>query len=166
VQLGFAQSYAPLTDADRKNYVLSVDQQKITKPETTKSKVYLNEMFSTIVVKLSNNSSDSLKYVTMSCSWMDNFITDNLKFAIKVCDCDSNFPDVKIILPHKTAFFTIRILYKNRLTTGDNHFKIGMLVVKDIKKNQPIDFISDYFSEKNYAANMIWSNTVKIPSIK
>ncbi|MDP9080888.1 MAG: hypothetical protein M3O71_26005 [Bacteroidota bacterium] len=158
-----SQFYAPLTNADRKKYVLSVDQQKITKPETTKSKVYLNEMFSTIVVKLSNNSSDSLKYVTMSCSWMDNFITNNLKFAIGVCDCDSNFPDVKIIPPHKTAFFTIRILYKKRLATRDNHFKIGMLIVKDLKENQPIDFISEYFSQKKYMANMIWSNPVKIP---
>jgi hypothetical protein len=90
-------TYCKLTAQQRKNYILSIDQQKITKPSDTSTN---SRKYSIIYVplRLSNHSKETLRYFTMTCSWYDDYQTNNSKVRIFTGDgCDSNSPIVSTI---------------------------------------------------------------------
>jgi len=140
---------------DKQNYTLSINQKEIERLHDTvifKKKYFV----SYITIKLSNNSTIALNYITYSCSWDDLFHSNNK--AIEVCQspCESNYPIVKSLAVRKIEVFILPVILKKRLS--DIRFKIGMNLFLDNAANRqlfplPVDKLD----------NVIWSNEVKLP---
>jgi hypothetical protein len=158
-----AQSYAPLTDADRKNYIVSIDQQELRPPQMSNPGVATSRYYMNIDLKITNNSSDTLKYLSMWCSWSDILKTDNSKLHISGNYCSADHPEVKMILPYKTDTYKLFVVLKREAVVAGTPFKIGMSIYKFINKQQLKGFNSGNPSFKDNTANLIWSNTVQIP---
>jgi len=111
----------------KKGYVLSIDQDDIGQPRDTviHNKTY---EFVLVPVKLSNFTKDTLKYMSMSCSW-DVIFTINKNIAsIKGWDCDNNFPTFSAIAPQKSFTYKIPVSLKKNTNTNNYTFKIGMFI--------------------------------------
>lgn len=155
---GSAQFFAPLTIADRENYVLSINQKSISKARPVNANVFPNKTFSKLTVKLSNNSGEPLRYMTMSCGWEVNFTTDNDAFKIAGGPCQYNVPVMKTIQPHTTSLFTMYIAYDKAGAIRSESCKIGMLIIKESVDTELL--ITGKVNR--YKENLIWSNDVKI----
>ena len=63
-----------------------------------------------LVVALSNHSDDTLRYVSMSCSYDDMFELDPaMPYTITAFPCFKNAPRVRIIAPHAAVFIEIML---------------------------------------------------------
>ena len=95
VSAGYSQKHQtqkPLTDKERKEYILSINQQKLDR----KSDKYTStgeSGYASIPIILFNNSSDTLTFLQMTCSWQEIFTTNNVNIGVNATEnCDSNFP--------------------------------------------------------------------------
>jgi len=161
-QLGRHQSFAPLTAVGRKNYILNIDAKEISKPIEIKRKNRPLRISCNVIVKLTNNSHDTLKYLTMSCSWDDNFRFDNYKFGMMGWNCDKNIPVTKIVPPHKTLPFIIPIICDSTVVISATRFRIGIIIIKESINRQFIDFLPMDNDLTRFKNNLIWSNEVEI----
>ncbi len=155
--------YYHLTDQDRRNYTLSIDQKKITKSYTTLRFTAKDEhTVLSIPSKFTNNSKDTLRYMSMSCSWYD-FYQINIKGTEfwSNSDCDKNIPAKIIVLPHKSLITLVQIIYKKGSIATGTKFKIGMSLQKRINREQPDDAYT--YLLRPETSNLIWSNEVKVP---
>jgi len=155
--------FKELTVQDRKNYVLTIDQSKIGKPHDSvvyklhhkrKCKVF------NVPVKLSNLSNDTLRYLSMTCSWGDSFSIDNKNLSILGWVCESNFSIKKFIVPHKSMTYSVPVAVTNG-DIRDDKFRVGMNLLIVDKKNKRFTWglIPSDFKTKN----LIWSNEVQLP---
>lgn len=72
----------PLTASDRKNYVITIDQNKVwTLKYSLPKNNYYGKVVLFVPMKFTNNSNDTLKYMTMSCSWEEFYLTDRKEIA-------------------------------------------------------------------------------------
>jgi hypothetical protein len=150
-----------LTQQDRKNYILSIDQHKIGKIRDT---ILFKEKrrFAHVVVRLSNNSNDTLNYIHMTCSWSDSFIIDNKNIDIQGWGCDSNFPKVYKIPPHKSSTFNIPLLFAKNL--DKYNFRVGLYLLKYEKQHVLLSLFDNFLNSKASFKNfVIWSNEITIP---
>ncbi|MGZ3750797.1 MAG: hypothetical protein ACXVB0_14145 [Mucilaginibacter sp.] len=152
---GIAQTRM-LTAKDKQNYVLSIDQRQIGKPKITEAggKKYGQQF---IPVKLTNNSNDTLKYITFSCSSEFIYQVDNHAIVVDHQPCQKNVPVVKKVPPHKSTVAMVPV--KFTLTSGfDRRFKVG-LCVKKYNDPKDVDFANLITMDK---ANVIWSNEAEV----
>jgi hypothetical protein len=149
-----------LTVQDRKRYLLKIDQQKIRKPRDTVFFIKTKRKFFNVPVILVNFSNDTLKYLTMSCSWEDFFSINDKKLTFWGWPCDSNFPKDKVLLPHKSATYNIPVILTNSYVKGDK-FRIGMNLFIVDKRNER--YIFDFSPNFDRTINLIWSNEVEVP---
>ncbi|MDP9080887.1 MAG: hypothetical protein M3O71_26000 [Bacteroidota bacterium] len=157
------QSYAPLTDIDRKNYVLSVDQQEISKPMEFDKGVASSRYGSAFTLKLTNNSNDTLKYIEMWCAWSDILKIDNVKVHLNGNYCSSDHAEMRFVAPHQTTTFLLRITLKKEAVSSNVPFKAGMYIYKYINKQQLKNFKPSDPALKSNTANLIWSDTMIMP---
>jgi hypothetical protein len=154
----------------KKGYVLSIDQDSIgqARDSTLDGKQY---KFFWVAAEVSNFSSDTLKYMTMSCSW-DVIFTFNKKTAfITRWNCDSNFPTLSAIAPQKSFTYKIPLLVEKNAIISNYTFKIGMYLFKCHKQRgfrEFDNFLDSKFgisphSNKTVYKNIIWSNEATIP---
>ncbi|MDB5091292.1 MAG: hypothetical protein JWR09_5286 [Mucilaginibacter sp.] len=158
-----AQSYAPLTDADRKNYVISIDQQELRPPQMSNPGVATTRYYMNVDLRITNNSNDTLKYLSMWCSWSDILKTDNPKLHISGNYCSSDHPEVKMVLPHRADTYKLFVVLKKEAVVAGTPFKVGMSIYKFKSRQQLKGFNSGNSSFKDNTDNLIWSNTVQIP---
>jgi hypothetical protein len=154
--------YYALTDKDKKKYVLNIDQNTIKKPGDTLifGKKYL---VTSLTVRFTNYSKDTLKYLSMDCSWLDSYFTDNktIQFAKQLCF--KNEPCVKTIPPHHTVNIYIPIVLKTNASHLSLKFRIGMSLEKFVNYKQFWDFDAFIYMLRPETTNIIWSNEVSIP---
>jgi len=154
----------------KKGYVLSIDQYSIgqARDSILDGKQY---KFLWVAAELSNFSSDTLKYMAMSCSW-DVIFTFNKKTTfIRGWNCDSNFPTFSEIAPQKSFTYKIPVLVEKNAITSNYTFKIGMYLFKYREHGgfrEFDNFLDSRFgisphSNKTVYKNIIWSNEVTIP---
>jgi len=149
-----------LTAQDRREYLLKIDQQKMRKPRDTVFFIKTKRKFFNVPVILINFSNDTLKYLTMSCSWEDFFSINNKKLTFWGWPCDSNFPKDKVLLPHKSVIYNIPVILTNSYVKGDK-FRIGMKLFIIDKRNER--YIFDFSPNFDRTINLIWSNEVEVP---
>jgi hypothetical protein len=156
--------------SSNKGYVLSIDQDKIGRPQDSVVNKRTYE-FVLVPIKLSNFTGDTLKYITMTCSWDVIFKFNKKGVSIRGWNCDSNFPAVFTIAPHKSFTYKIPVLVEKNAITGNYSFKIGMYLFKYREHGGFREFdnfldskllISHHSNNKAYK-NIIWSNEVMIP---
>jgi hypothetical protein len=112
-----------------------------------------------VSVTLFNTSTDTLKIVSMTCSYEDMFTTnsDSCKVQSRL-DCFSNYPTL-ITLPPKSR--TDRFLMVNRkMTPQVNNLKIGMYYVL-LENGVESKNISELYEQRKQA-DIIWSNELDL----
>ncbi len=142
-----------------KGYVLNIDQDKIEKARDTiiGGKSY---EFVLVPVELWNLTSDTLKYMTMTCSWEVIFTINKRSASILGWDCDSNFPIYSTVDPQKSSVHKIPILIEKTAFNDNYRFKIGIHI---FKFNGYFKNFDTFFEPSKMPINdPIWSNEIVI----
>ncbi|GAB2814037.1 hypothetical protein [Ferruginibacter profundus] len=115
-----------------------------------------NNLF--IKVTLTNNSPDSVKYVTWNCSWQERYAIDNDRWKISVNLCFKNGPETITIPPFQSE---TKILELKRITglckSRNPEFKIGFHFVPPPVTIKELPLKVKKIKSKDV---MIWSNTL------
>ena len=162
--LQIQQGFSALTTNDRNNYILNVDQ--ISGPHGLGTRDYpSNQLHIDLILRLNNNSNDTLKYLMNYVSWSDIFKVNNSLLNIyKVyVGTNPNPPVINILPPHKSKTFNIPINYNKTKISSGLPFKVGMEIFKFTNKRQLVSFNIAKNLRITDTANLIWSNTILIP---
>ncbi len=158
-----AQDSQDLTAADRINYVINIDLNILSKTNYSLPKgngyMYTKPVLF-VRVTLANRSNDTLKYLSMSCSWDSFYIVDKQNIAqIPKSPCQSNFPVQRIVLPHSSVTVKVPII-----KIKDGKFRIGMTLLKVVIEKSIFDSIGvEKTMHANKNKNVIWSKPIKLP---
>jgi hypothetical protein len=106
-----------------------------------------------VEVTLKNNTNDTLKYYTMSCSWEDNYVLNTRKIGIEKHSCDKNIPVLTSLAPYESKTVIINLSPVTRHIMGLK-LKIGIALIEDSSLLP--------YTEINKNVNIIWSNEIKI----
>lgn len=160
------KNFHVLTSKEIASYRLLADQNKITIPKDTT--LFDQRKFKTIniPVTLCNNSSDTLRFMSMSCSWDEFYGTNNKNIHIPMIPCDKNIPETIEVLPHEMFSRTIPVIYLQKSVGKNIKFKIYMSVIKypvNMVQSNPAMFYFGFDSSEYTNFNRIWSNEVAIP---
>ena len=111
-----------------------------------------------VTITLTNNTSDTISYVSMSCSWQDIYTVNTKYFSILINECGKNFPTLIQIPPHskEEKNLLLHIVEKNKLQNAQ--FKVGFHFV-EVKKHEDIFTKS---KELLNAGNILWSNILEL----
>ena len=106
-----------------------------------------------VVLKLRNNLTRKIKYLTNSCAVSDFFKTNNSQVAIIAKSCDKNVPVILELEPKSAVKFKININLKEQQTG----FKLAfnLLEVPDVIK-------IDENNQSKLVARLIWTDEIKL----
>jgi hypothetical protein len=135
----------------RESYTLTITKGKVIKES--------KQTFWVTPTTLTNNTKDTLKYFSMSCSWQDFYSVDNNKLQIEGTLCDKNIPEILTLAPGQSKTVEIRLLISQTMDTSEVKFKIGFNLMKVSSTQKTFDF--DY-KEESKKKNVIWSNIISM----
>lgn len=107
---------------------------------------------------LTNNTKDTLKYYSMSCSWQDFYSVDSKELQVDGQDCDKNIPIILTLAPGESKTVEIRLLMDQTIYASEIKFKIGFNLMKVSSTQKEFDFD---FNEQQKKKNIIWSNIIQ-----
>lgn len=125
--------------------------------DSIKTKENLSYIF--VTAKLTNPSFDTLRYITMSCSWQDPFTTDMKDLVIRGEDCNKNVPKLQEVLPLKSNEYSLQLTSKQTIVELKNKgFRIGFnwVTAKDF------DEMFLKLPQLREMKNVVWSDTLRI----
>lgn len=113
-------------------------------------------------VVLANNTNDTLRYLSMSCSWQRFYTTDNDKVKVVSAPCDKNIPHELKLAPHHKRTVFLEVQLENQKDPKEKELVIRV-AQNIIKLNSPKELI--YFKKLQKEKNYIWSKqfTLKPP---
>ena len=143
------------------------------KVEKNKERFYLKAIISeikidssynyfSIMTNLINDTKDTIKYASNSCSWQDFYIIDkeqlivNRKLILNEIGCDHDYPQLKTILPYSTDETKI-LKFKFKKSFKELHhliFKVGFYFLPVINSEDAWDKAK----KQNNLRNVIWEN--------
>lgn len=141
----FSQNYK------NENYTLTIIKGKVVKEN--------KQTFWETPTTLTNNTKDTLRYFSMSCSWQDFYSVDNNKLQIEGALCDKNAPTILTLAPGQTRTTVVRLLISQTMDAPDIKFKIGFNLMKVSKGQKLFDY--DH-KEEQKKKNVIWSNVISM----
>jgi hypothetical protein len=166
LQVKGQQVFPALTNDDRKNFILHIDQKQIRKPTSDGTKEFpSNQLNFGFDLTLINNSHDTLKYLMNYISWSDIFKADNPYLHIYKAYVGNN-PNparVEILAPHNSRIFKIPINYNKTKMNSGSSFRIAMGIFKYTTRVQLTKFNPSTTFNLSDTTNVIWSNKVAIP---
>jgi hypothetical protein len=154
------KSHFALTEQDKRNYTLSIDQHKIGKLCDT---IYYKKHYGVIWinVKLFNHSNDTLNYINMTCGENEIYTTSNKDMINHGWACEYNVPHEVKLPPHRSSALSMPIFIAKN---GQNNysFKIGMYICKYRNTNDMRAF-EEFLIHQKFPSNcLIWSNEVNV----
>jgi len=141
-----------LTNEEKKHYTITIDQNKIVK-RTNREYAYEEKEFFILPVTVHNDSNDTLRYCSMTCSWQAFYRIDNDAFEILSTACTKNIPTMITVLPYSTHTTNIAFILNRDNQTNNPFFKVGLNI------NTSGSFF--LYQEELYRYNIIWSNEIK-----
>lgn len=105
---------------------------------------------------ITNNSSDTLRYLSMQCSWAQYYVVDEDGLHLPVAHCDQDSAILITIAPHKHEERIIGLVsLHNTKQLHSEKFKVGLIFVQacDLDKAS---------KQLKKSKNTIWSNTLSI----
>ena len=132
-----------------KDYTLIINKVKVVKEN--------KQTFWATPTTLFNNTKDTLKYFSMSCSWQDFYLVDNHKLKVEVIQCDKNIPIILTLAPGQSKTIIIRLLISQKMKPKTVKFKIGLNIMKVASLSNKLDL-----NEQRKKKNIIWSNIITI----
>ena len=133
----------------KENYTLTIIKGKVTEEN--------KQTFWITLATLTNNTKDTLRYYSMSCSWQDFYSVDNNILQVKGQGCDKNIPTILTLAPGQSRTVKIKLLIKSSVDTSKIQFKIGFNLMKVSRTQREFDFD---FKELEKKKNIIWSNII------
>lgn len=118
-----------------------------------------------VKTSITNNSTDTLYYLTWSCSWEKFYIIDSKDVIFSTYACDENGLTLMQIPPHQTSekLLLLKSL-KDRNQLHRRKFKIGFKLYKakysKIKNMNSYPDIYKYFTPKNEI--VLWSHILEL----
>jgi hypothetical protein len=148
-----------LTASERKSYILIIDQRKITVPHD--SLLYKGKRVNTfnVPVLIRNNSNDTLKFMTMSCSWDYDFDIDNKDIHMNGWNCDKNVPKIIKVPPHRGFLRVLPVNIDEGQLKKGIRFKVSMNLTIDDGNHH----LFELYTDPTGKYNQIWSNEVVVP---
>ena len=137
--------------AKKANYTLTIIKGKVIKEN--------KQTFWVTPTTLTNKTSDTLRYFSMSCSWQDFYSVDNNKLQVEGTPCDKNIPKILTLGPGQSRTVEIRLLISQTMDASEIKFKIGLNLMKASSTQKTFDFD---FKEENKKKNIIWSNIISM----
>jgi len=113
-----------------------------------------SQKYLTATIALTNNTADTLKYLSMTCSRRDFYILRSLDLRWDKQICTKNLPITLTLPPHKSDSVKFNFLVKDSLTTPIK-YQIGMILAKDEGNNAMA-----LLTFKSLKSVTIWSDTV------
>jgi hypothetical protein len=155
---------------NQSDYVLSADQSAIKQWKDT-TYYYASKLrkcrYALIPVTLTNNTSDTLKYIDMSCSTLDIFTTDTKSARIfqNLKDCFKNNPTIVTLAPYGSIKFDVPVYFftdDTRLSRVliQKSFKLGVGLFRYTDKTSMFQDISYMMTRER--DNILWSNAITI----
>ncbi|MCD4793047.1 MAG: hypothetical protein K8R54_07445 [Bacteroidales bacterium] len=138
-------TFSTFGQMDNSKYILTIKQGKYEKIN--------NQTYLLVPTTLTNNTDDTLKYLSMSCSWREFYYVNNDKMSVEQVICTKNGQIMLTLLPHKSVNKEIKLVIE-QTTDTKLKFKIGFSLIK-VKNNLPYEF-----NEQEKMKNIIWSNAV------
>jgi hypothetical protein len=135
--------------AKKENYTLTIIKGKAIKEN--------KQTFWITPTTLTNNTKDTLRYYSMSCSWQDFYSVDSNKLQVEGKECDKNIPTILILAPGQSRTVEIRLLISQTIDPSEIKFKIGFNLMKVSSTKKIFDFD---FKEEQKKRNIIWSNII------
>lgn len=112
-----------------------------------------------IPTTLTNNSNDTLKYYSMSCSWQEFYSIDNDRLQIVRNDCLKNAPIILILAPKQSTTVKIRLVKTKSTDVSLIKFRIGFNLMQANNSNKKFDYNEE---EQRKKKNVIWSNEISM----
>ena len=151
-------SLAPKRIDDK--YALNIDQSTISPLKDTLlygEKVHLMRF----VLRLTNNTNDTLKYMSMSCEWWAIYRISDNHIGMFESECEKNIPVIIRLPPHQTGKINFPLRIAEKTNAHGQKFRIGMNLV--MYRNSRQIWKSSIVDELRLRNNLIWSNEVMIP---
>jgi hypothetical protein len=117
-----------------------------------------------IKTELKNNTTDTLSYLSMTCSWWEFYHFSTMAIKKKSCRCDSNTPTVIKIAPNEIhkEILDLKIINK-KLFLENTLYKVGFefipVALDDNLYDLEYTYRDCYFKGKK---ELIWSNEIKL----
>ena len=112
-----------------------------------------------IRTSLINSLSDTVTYISMSCSWQAPYTTDTKDLFVYLNECNKNVPRLIKIPPHSRQDTVIKLTSKKSISqlTG-LQFRVGfnLITAKDYAE------MFSKVSQLTKMNNIIWSETLKL----
>jgi hypothetical protein len=134
---------------------LTIDGSKI-KRSKGRPYAYLKRKVYLVPVIVQNNRNDTLKYLSMGCSWPDFYHCNNKYFKVPPSICEWNPAIMVNIPPHGAKEEYVPFIFSGKRGQHIEHFKVGLSV------NERVDirtFFDNY--DEMVKRNIIWSNEVQ-----
>ncbi|MGQ7947601.1 hypothetical protein [Flavobacterium sp. WC2509] len=136
--------------AKKENYTLTIIKGKVVKEN--------KQTFWITPTTLTNNTKDTLRYYSMSCSWQIFYSVDSNKLQVdEGMGCDKNIPTILTLAPGQSRTVEIRLLISQTIDASEIKFKIGFNLMKVSSAPKEFDFD---FKEQQKKKNIIWSNII------
>lgn len=113
---------------------------------------YLFEM------KIKNNGNEILRFVTFSCSIIDNVVLDSKEIFLCVNNCAKNSMQIIELKPLEELIFPI-ILQTNQ-KNAYNHLKIGFVLIQPSKNIN--NFKEELYMKKKNFENIVWTSIIQL----
>jgi hypothetical protein len=133
----------------KENYTLTIIKGKIVKEN--------KQRFLITPTTLTNNTKDTLRYYSMSCSWQGFYSVNSNKLEVEEKGCDKNVPIILTLAPGQSRKMEIRLLVSQTIDASEIKFKIGFNLMKLSSTQTEFDF---NFKEAQKKRNIIWSNII------
>lgn len=104
-----------------------VNKFKVDNPTIQIKQINNNQQKLTLEITLTNNSADTVKYRSMSCSWQEYYRTNSKYWGIEINPCFKNGLTIEKISPNSSITKTISLVKrKGYHGKEDTVFKLGL----------------------------------------
>ncbi len=141
-------------EKNQQSYTLTIKQGKYEKSD--------EQTFLVVPTTLTNNTDDTLKYLSMSCSWLQFYCLNSNKMNFNTWLCSKNIPIMLTLAPHKCIDTEIKLVARQAITTSDKiSIQIGMYLVK-VENEHNLFNLYNTFLENELKNGIIWSNIIEM----
>ena len=135
---------------NKKDYTFTIAKGKTVKEN--------KQTFYVIPTTLTNKTKDTLKYLSMSCSWQEFYSINSEKMQIVNSSCDKNISILLTLAPNQSTKVKVK-LYRPKSFASAIKFRLGFKLFKVSNTVRKLNFPS---SVKQKNKIVIWSDTISI----
>ena len=119
--------------------------------------------FYIVDIDLCNNTDSVISFWSMSCSWEENWLSNNNALNLYNQGCDNNSPIIKQIEPDKKLTFKgVVHVYEDIKDIKRSEVKLGFILIKKNETSNGSDFRKILISKLKERKDIIWSEPFKI----